>query len=95
MLVNIVDSFVRKKTYLLTYLLTYLDNIPMQCVPAWLIQHCIVYFPHKSCLLAMGQHSKGYFLECAVLAQTDPGNIVDFFWCKVVCGVVYGPTLYR
>ena len=42
----------------------YLDNIdetifPCNVVPAWLIQHCLGYFPHKSCLLAMGQHCTG------------------------------------
>ena len=25
-------------------------------IPAWSIQHCIGYFPHKSCLLAMSKH---------------------------------------
>ena len=42
-------------------LTSWLDNIPVQ-VPEWSIQHCIGYFPHKSCLLAMGQHCTGDFL---------------------------------
>ena len=36
----------------------WLDNTSMQCCLSnvnamWSIQHCIGYFPHKSCLLAM------------------------------------------
>ena len=30
---------------------------------------------------------------CAMLTQTDPDNIVDFFCAKLFVG--YGPTLYR
>ena len=35
--------------------------------PAWSIQHCIGCFPHKSCLLAMGQHWKENILINIVL----------------------------
>ena len=48
----------------------YLDNIDWtiflcNVVPARSIQHCIGYFPHKSCLLAMGQHFTGdFFVQC-------------------------------
>ena len=43
---------------------TYLGNIDWtiflcNVVPVWSIQHCIGYFLHKSCVLAMGQHYTG------------------------------------
>ena len=75
---------------------TYLDNIDKtiflcNAVPAWSIQHCIGYFPHKSCLLPMGQH---YIVD--FLVQCWPRQIqttLQFFCAKLF--VEYGPTLYR
>ena len=61
---------------------TYLDNIDLtiflgNVVPAWSAQYCIGYLPHKSCILAMGQHSTGNSL-CNI-DQIDPDKIVDYF----------------
>ena len=60
----------------------YLDNIEQtiflcNTVLAWSMQHCIGYFPHKSCLLAMDKHYIGDFLVQCWPRQS----------CKVVLGL--------
>ena len=44
-------------------------------VPVWSIQHCINYFHHKKCLLAVGQHYTGKNLvQCSPRKKCSTGK---------------------
>ena len=79
---------------------TYLDYIDYtkflrNVVPAWSAQHCIGYLFHKSCILAMGQHSTDNFLMQCWPKQIQAKLQIIFLCRKVVCGLWASITQVR
>ena len=80
---------------------TYFNNIDQiislcNVVPAWLMQHCMAYFPYKSCLLAVGQHCTGDFFVQYWPRQIQTTLSIIFMrkfvyglWTKIVRVIFY------